>query len=233
MNAIVTGATKGIGKAIATKLAESGYNLAICARHEAELNTLSQQLMARYPDIRVISLATDCAQPAQVSSFASFVQQHFGTVDVLINNIGAYFAGGILDEDESAFYNQYQINVNTAYSLCRVFGRQMRESRSGHIINIVSIAALQPVAEAGSYTVTKFALHGLTKVLRMELMPHNVKVTAILPGSTLTSSWDGTDIAAERFIAAGDIAKAVAYCLELSAGANTDDIIITPLSGQI
>jgi short-subunit dehydrogenase len=109
----------------------------------------------------------------------------------------------------------------------------MREQKSGYIINICSIAALSPVAEAGSYTVTKFALHGLTKVLRLELMRHNVKVTAILPGSTLTSYWEGTTLPEDCFVAAEDIANAVMYCLNTKGGANPDEIVISPLSGQI
>ena len=109
----------------------------------------------------------------------------------------------------------------------------MRNNKSGYIINICSIAAINPVFEAGSYTVTKLALHGLTKVLRLELMQHNVKVTAILPGSTLTSSWEGTTIPEESFIAAEDVANAVMYCVGSSAGSNPEEIIIKPLSGQV
>ena len=109
----------------------------------------------------------------------------------------------------------------------------MRLNKAGHIINICSSASITPVNEAGSYTVTKFALLGLTKVLRQELMQHNVKVTAIIPGSTLTNSWAGTSIPENRFIAAEDIANAVMYCLSVSSGANVDEIIINPLSGNI
>jgi len=233
MNAIITGATKGMGKAIAFKLAEAGYNLIICARNEAEIKAFSKDVTVSFPSISVNGLATDCSDPAQVKRFSDFVQQHFDLVDVLINNVGVFFPASVLEEDDSVFHNQLQINYLTAYHLCKVFGRRMRDAKKGHIINICSIAAINPVVQAGSYSVTKAALLHLTKVLRLELMAHKVKVTAIHPGSTLTSSWDGTDIPAERFIAANDVADAVLCCLKMSVGANPDELIITPSEGNI
>lgn len=233
MNAVITGATKGMGRAIAIKLAEAGYNLAICSRDQSEIDSFCHELTSKYPPIRAIGLSTDCADPSQVKAFADFVQQRIEKVDVLINNVGIFYPGSVTDEDESNLDLQLQVNLKTAYTLSQTFGRHMRQNKSGYIINICSIAAINPVSEAGSYTVTKFALYGLTKVLRLELMPHNVKVTAILPGSTLTHSWEGTTIPKEKFIAATDVANAVMYCLNSSEGSNPEEIIISPLSGQI
>ena len=233
MNAVITGATKGIGKAIAQKLAHSGYNLAICSRNQAEIDTFKNELIRINSKITVTGLQTDCADPEQVQRFAGFVQQHFPVVDVLVNNAGIYIPASILDETDETMDLQMQLNFNTAYHLCRVFGRQMRDHRKGHIINICSVAAIKPVVSAGSYTVTKFALLGLTRVLREELMPYHVKVTAILPGSTLTHSWEGTDIPPERFVAAADVADAVLSCLQSSAGCNIDELIIRPVEGEI
>ncbi|MBC7913265.1 MAG: SDR family oxidoreductase [Pyrinomonadaceae bacterium] len=233
MNAVITGATKGIGKAIAIKLADAGYNLAICSRNQSEIDAFCQELMQRNPVISARGLSTNCAQSVQVTAFANFVQQHFSTVDVLVNNAGIFTPGSVLDENDDVLESQYQVNFHTAYTLCKIFGRKMREAKSGYIINVCSIAAINPIPEAGSYTVTKFALYGLTKVLRSELMQHNVKVTAILPGSTFTNSWEGTTISPDKFIAAEDIANAVMYCLGASAGANPDEIIINPLTGTV
>jgi short-subunit dehydrogenase len=109
----------------------------------------------------------------------------------------------------------------------------MRDRSSGHIINIASIAAIKPIVTAGSYSVTKFALLGLTRVLREELMQYNVKVTAILPGSTLTASWDGTTLPSGRFVLPEDVANAVLMSLQASAGAQVDEVIIRPVQGEI
>jgi hypothetical protein len=233
MNAVVTGATKGIGREISIKLAVAGYNLAVCARKQSEIESLRNTLTKLNPSITVAGLSTDCTDARQVTDFANFVQQHFEHVDVLINNVGMFVPGSILDEDESDMLQQFEVNFHTAYSMSRIFGRQMRSRRYGHIINLGSIASVNPVAEAGSYTVTKFAMHGLTKVLRLEMMQHNVKVTEILPGSTLTSSWEGTSVDVSRFVSAEDVANAVIFCLSGSAGSNPDEIRITPLLGQI
>lgn len=233
MNAVITGATKGIGKAVAQKLAFAGYNLAICSRNQSEIDTFKTELNRINPEAIIIGLQTDCSDPQQVQGFAGFVQQHFEEVDVLVNNAGTYIPASILDETEDILQLQMQLNFKTAYQLCRVFGRQMRNNRKGHIVNICSVAAIKPIVSAGSYSVTKFALLGLTRVLREELMPYHVKVTAILPGSTLTDSWKGTDIPPERFVSADDVGNAVLSCLQMSAGCNIDELIIRPLEGEI
>lgn len=233
MNAIITGATKGMGRAIAFKLAEAGYNIIFCARNQQEIENLSNELTALNPSVSALGLATDCSDPLQVERFSGFVQQHFDSVDVLINNVGVFIPASVLDEEEGNFQKQLQINYLTAYHLCRVFGRKMRDVKKGHIINICSVAAITPVSAAGSYSVTKAALLSLTKVLRQELMAYKVKVTAIHPGSTLTSSWEGTNIPSERFIAATDVAEAVLCCLKMSVGANPDELLITPSEGNI
>lgn len=232
MNAVITGATKGIGKAIACKLAEAGYNVAICSRKQSDIDLFCNELIQTY-QVKAVGLETDCSNREQLQRFSDFVLQHFPAVDVLVNNAGTYMPGTILDEPEELLYRHMQLNLYAAHYLSRVFGRKMRENLSGHIINICSVAAIKPVIAAGSYTVTKIALLGLTRVLREELMPHNIKVSAILPGSTLTESWEGTTLPPERFVQAEDVAKAVFTCLSMSEGANIDELLVRPRLGEI
>lgn len=233
MNAIVTGATKGIGLAIAKHLAANNYNLALCARDIDELQHLKSSLEKQYSKLTIIVRATDCEKPEEVSSFADFVDKSFPFVDVLINNAGLFIPSRLIDETVDVFQRQMQVNVFTPYFLCRYFGAKMQHAAKGHIINICSISSIKPTVSAGSYSISKMALLGLTRVLRDELMPDGVKVTAVLPGSTLTSSWAGTSISPERFIDADDIARSIIACLSMSAGANVDEIIIRPLKGDI
>ncbi|WP_423149132.1 SDR family NAD(P)-dependent oxidoreductase [Rubrolithibacter danxiaensis] len=232
MNAIITAATKGIGKAITLALAGAGYNVAICSRSQSEIDSFCTELSSRF-NIKAVGIETNVADPAQLQRFASFVQQHFATVDVLVNNAGTYIPAFILDEEDTVFQRQMEVNFYPAYYLCKFFGKKMRDFKSGNIFNICSIASKNPVISAGSYSVTKAALLSLTHVLREELMPHHVKVTAVLPGSTLTDSWKGTDIPSERFVSADDVAKAVLSILQMSVGANVDELIIIPLAGEI
>lgn len=227
MNAIITGGTKGIGKAIAIKLAEHGYNLAICARNRQELDSFSAEL--KYTGVKVLSWQADCSIKNEVYSFCNAITEQMSTIDVLVNNAGIYLPGSLLDEADDKLEEHLNLNLKAAYYLSKYFGKIMREQRSGHIFNICSIASKAVVENAGSYSVTKSALLSLNDVLRQELSKYNVKVTAILPGSTLTSSWEGTQIPAERFVQPEDIASSLYTILKLSKGVNVDEIVLKPL----
>ncbi len=228
MNAIITGATKGIGKAISKKLAAEGYNLVICSRDESELTTLAVELAQH--GVEVHYRATDCSVKSEVYEFANFCMGIYEHIDVLVNNAGIFLPGSILDEEDSCFENQLQVNLSCAYYLSKILGRQMRKHRSGHLINICSTASKEIKENAGSYAVTKAALLSLNNALRDELAKHNVKVTAVLPGETLTASWDGTQIPKAQFVQPEDIADSISQLLKLSAGANVDELIIRPIN---
>ncbi|MEJ5964103.1 SDR family oxidoreductase [Pedobacter immunditicola] len=226
MNALITGATKGIGRAIALKLAEEGYNLSICARNEQELKDFAAQLESL--GVSVVYAAVDCADKDAVKRFCEFTVQELGDIDVLVNNVGAFLPGLLLDEEETNFDLQLQINLYAPYILSRFFGKIMRERASGHIFNICSVASKEIVTNAGSYSVTKSALFSLNNVLRQELTPYNVKVTAVLPGSTYTASWEGTVLPKEQFVQPEDIANTISTILKLSIGVNVDEVILKP-----
>ena len=233
MNAIITGATKGIGKAIAMHFAANNYNLVLCARNLNDLQTLQQELKSKHAGLDFYIKKTDCSNAEELEMFADFVQKHFDFTDVLVNNAGLYIPSSLFDEGDNVLEQQMQTNVYAPGYLCKVFGKQMKNQGKGHIFNICSIASIKPFVNAASYSVTKFALLGLTKVLREELMPYGVNVTAVLPGATLTDSWAGTTLPAERFVNPDDVASCIINCLNMSAGANVDEIIIRPLKGEI
>lgn len=227
MNAVITGATRGIGKAIAIRLAEHGYNLAICSRNSLELERFEKEL--QYTGAKILTWQADCSIKEEVYAFCDVVNAQMGKVDVLVNNAGMYLPGSLLDEADDQLEKQMNLNLNAAYYLSKYFGKMMREQQSGHIFNICSVASKAVVENGGSYSVTKSALLSLNDVLRQELSKYNVKVSAILPGSTLTSSWEGTNIPAERFVQPEDIASALYTILNLSKGVNVDEIVLKPL----
>ena len=228
MNAVITGATKGIGRAIALKLAQSGYNLALCARTESDLIGLKTEL--ELYGIKALVKVSDFSRKADVLSFIAFVKSSFDNIDVVVNNAGVFLPGSLLNESDENFELYQNLNLNSAYYTAKEFGKIMRNQRSGHIFNICSIASKTVVENAGSYSVTKAAMLSLNNVLRKELAQYNVKVTAILPGSTLTASWDGTTINPAKFVQPEDVANALHAILNLSSGANVDEIILTPLN---
>ncbi len=229
--ALVTGATKGMGRSIARMLAAEGYHLFITARSEADLRDLKRNLLEAHSDRVVHYAVCDCADKEQVIALINAADEVFDELDVLVNNVGIYRQVSLLEETPLDFELQWQVNVATAYLLSRHFGRKMRNSRKGHVFNITSTASRKPVPEAGSYTVTKYALAGLNAVLRAELGVYGVKVTEIIPGATLTASWEGVDVQESRFVAADDIAEAIRACLRMSGGANIDEIVLKPVAG--
>jgi 3-oxoacyl-[acyl-carrier protein] reductase len=227
MNVIITGATKGIGRAIAVKMAAEGYNVAVCARNAADLEQL--KLALKDAKGKVLTTIADCAKKDEILACCELFSQHFNTIDVLVNNVGIYMPSNILDESDENFELQQAVNLNASYYFSKFFGRMMRAQCKGHIFNICSVASKQALIEAGSYCVTKAAMYSLNNVLRKELAEHQVKVTAILPGSTLTSSWEGTTLPPEQFVQPEDIANTIYNLLSISKGANVDELIITPL----
>lgn len=233
MNAIVTGATKGIGRAIVLHLAANNYNVALCARNGEQLKILINDLSETYPRLRFYGMEADMENNSDVMGFAEFADKNLGSADVLINNAGLFIPSDLMTEEDSALERQMKVNVLAPHFLSKFFAAKMISKGSGHIINICSVASIDPVIRAGSYSISKMALLGLTKVLREELMPFGIKVTAILPGATLTNSWSGTDLPPERFILADDIARSIISCLQMSPGANVDEIILRPLKGEI
>ena len=233
MNAIVTGATKGMGRAIVMELAANNYNITFCARDEKQVHALLIELRKNYPLLQFFGMQADMEESSDVRGFAEFAEKSFGHVDVLINNAGLYIPSELMNEDERCLERQMQVNVFAPHFLSKFFAAKMIGQGKGHIIIICSIASLEPVTRAGSYSISKTALLGLTKALREELRPAGVKVTAVLPGSTLTDSWSGTSLPADWFILSEDIAKSIINCLKMSPGANIDEIIIRPLYGKI
>ncbi|QNN40876.1 SDR family oxidoreductase [Pedobacter roseus] len=227
MKAVITGATKGIGRAIALKLAQNGYDLILVARGEADLKTLKDELTPQ--GNKVFTHQADCSVKEDVYAFLNSAVIDFDDVTVLVNNVGIFLPGSLLDEADETFEKQQDLNLNASYYTSKFFGKKMRSASYGHIFNICSVASKAPVKNGGSYSVTKAAMLSLNHVLRQELAPHNVKVTAFLPGSTKTSSWEGTTIPDEKFVQPEDIAETLFTILNLSKGVNVDEVLITPL----
>jgi short-subunit dehydrogenase len=157
----------------------------------------------------------------------------FPEIDILVNNAGVFLPGSILEEEDGFFEQQMQTNLASAYHLSRAIIPQMIARKTGHVFNLCSTASIKAYPNGGSYCMSKFALYGMTKVLREELKPHGVKVTAVLPGPTYTNSWNGTDLPKTRFMPSEDIAKMILVSAELSAASAVEEILIRPQLGDI
>lgn len=154
-------------------------------------------------------------------------------VDVLVNNSGLFIPGKITEEDDEALPFMINTNLYSAYYMTKAFVHGMIARRSGHIFNMCSTASITPYINGGSYCISKYAMLGMTKVLREELKEHNVRVTAILPGATLTASWEGVDLPPERFVKAEDVAMAVWNAYALSENSVVEELLIRPQLGDL
>lgn len=229
---LVTGGTKGIGRAIVERFAEEGFDVFTCARNEADLLALKKSLEEKHPEIQVLASVADLSKKEEVNRFADEVKS-IRIPDVLVNNTGIFLPGALHDEPDGNFEFMMQTNLFSAYYLSRAFVKEMITRRSGHIFSIGSIAGLTAYPNGGSYAVSKWAMLGMTKCLREELKPHQVKVTSILPGATLTDSWAGVDLPTERFVRAQDVAESVWAAYNLSPQTVVEEVIIRPQLGDI
>ena len=227
MVAVVTGATRGLGRALAFSLAEQGYDLALTSRNQKDLEHLKSEVTTTFSN-QVFIRAADLSVKEDVLSFAQVVMAEFDSIDVLINNIGRYDVGKLTD-DKNDLELMLSTNVNSAYYLTKKIVTRMCEQEKGHIFNICSVLSLCPRVDAASYTISKHALKGFNDVLREEMREHQVKVTAIYPGSINTSSWEGMMAPREKFVQPKDICEVVKTCLNVSINANIEEIVIKPL----
>lgn len=231
--AVITGATQGIGAAIAERLLSEGFSIAICARSKENLYRIQQEWKGKYPDATIIAQKADLSNKEETFAFAEAVLQSFSQIDVLVNNTGMFMPGSIADEPDGQLEQFIGVNLYSAYHLTRQLLPVIKQNKNGHIFNMCSVASLRAYPNGGSYGISKYALLGFSENLREELKPFNIRVTAICPGATYSPSWEGSGIPAERMMATKDIADMLWTTYTLSAGANVETIVMRPVKGDL
>jgi short-subunit dehydrogenase len=232
MNIVITGASKGMGKAIAEKFASSKNDLFICSRNEMPLAKTAEEISKKYGGV-VKYFAADLSEKYGVQAFYNWLSEQNIDVDILINNAGEFIPGSIFNEEEGTLEKMINVNLFSAYHLTRKLLPRMMEKRMGHIFNMCSIASLKAYPNGGSYSISKYALMGFSKNLREEMKPYNIKVTAVYPGAVYTSSWEGSGVPSERIMESGDISQMIYAASLLSPQACVEDIVIRPLLGDL
>lgn len=232
-NIVVTGCTKGIGLAIVKLFASKGFNVAGCARSKKDLDALRKNLSETYPGQSFLMEPCDASKRDDLTVFIQKVNSTFSSTDILINNMGVFTPGHLFNEEEGVLEHLLSVNVTSAYHITRGFIRGMMEKKNGYIFNMCSVASIRAYENGGSYCISKFALLGFSKQLREEMKPYGVKVTAVMPGATLTESWAGTDLPESRFIKAEDVALTIWNIYQLSSHTDVEEIIIRPQLGDI
>ncbi|HMK20340.1 MAG TPA: SDR family oxidoreductase [Chitinophagaceae bacterium] len=232
MTVLITGASRGIGKAIAEIFAANGKSLFLSSRNEVALYKAMEELQTKYPSVSIKAKAFDLSDKQQAKELGSWCLKYI-VPDIIINNAGLFEPGSVHNESEGLLESQLAINLYSAYHLTRTLLPKMMERKSGHIFNMCSIASLHAYHNGGAYSISKYAMHGFSKNLREEMKPHNIKVTAIHPGAVLTDSWGGYDNSSKRIMEAEDIAKMVFAASQLSPGACVEDIVMRPQLGDL
>jgi short-subunit dehydrogenase len=230
MVALITGATRGIGRSLCFAFAQEGFDLIVSARTEQDLLELKKSINGNFPTINVDCYPVDFNEIDQVKLFAIQVSEKYNTIDVIVNNVGVFIPGTISNEEDDVFEKHLNVNFRSAWYLTKPLLQIMKNRRSGYIFNICSTASVSLRSDAASYSISKMALYGFSKALSEELRDYNIKVTAILPSSVNTSSWDGIDAPKNEFIQPEDISNAVIGALTNSKGAYTEEIMIKTLN---
>lgn len=220
-NIIITGATSGFGKAIAEKFAEGKHNLWLIGRREDRLSELKTELEQKGASVQISVL--DIRDKDGVEAFASEVVKLWNRVDILINNAGLALGAGTVDEGNTDDWDiMIDTNIKGLLYMTRAISPLMRQQKKGHIINIGSTAGKVVYQGGNVYCATKFAVDALSQTMRIDLLPHHIKVTSINPGMAETEfslvRFKGDEAQAKKVyegflpLSATDIADIVHYC---------------------
>ena len=225
--AVVTGAGRGIGAAIARSLARLGATVALCGRTPAALNSTANTITNARGKARAI--ACDVTRLESVEEAARQIEAFLGRVDILVNNAGIGGFGGPLHQLPAEGWEQIlNTNLRGVYYCIRAFAPLMIRARSGHIVNISSIAGKNALPNGAAYSASKWGLNGLTYSVAEELRGHNIRVSVLCPGSTNTdlSPHAGKDPA--RMLQPEDVAHAVEMLVTQSPQSFVSEIFLRP-----
>ncbi|MET3850467.1 3-oxoacyl-[acyl-carrier protein] reductase [Paenibacillus sp. OAE614] len=184
--AVITGAGKGIGLAIAELLAKEGVNLGLISRTASDLDALNASLAGEH-GIRVATAAADVSKREEAESAVSALKAELGTIDILINNAGIASFGTVLEMDPAQWEQIIQVNLMGTYYMSRAVLPDMVGQNSGSIINISSTAGEKGFATGSAYCASKFAVMGLTESLLQEVRKNNIRVVALTPSTVNTA----------------------------------------------
>ena len=226
--ALITGASKGIGKYIALELAQKGYDLALVARGQDRLNEIVKQCEAL--GVRAVGFSQDMSQTREIKALVEKVYEAFGKIDVLVNNAGQSVARSLLDADMELWDQTLDLNFRAYLHLTKYVGKIMQKQKTGFVINISSEAANLHYKGGSIYCTTKVAVSRLSKILYWELREKNIRVCNIEPGLVATEM-KGTmtdKIDREKCIQPEDLAKTVSFVLSMPKTTCITNINVMP-----
>ena len=234
---VITGASQGIGAAIARVFAREvrGVRLALVARNEQNLAVVARGA-AKLLSGRGAAVATfgcDVSDGASVATMAAAVSKRFGGVDVLINNAGKFEASTLTEMSVAQFDRLIGANLRSVFLVSKAFVPGMAARGRGDVFNMSSIAGLDAYPGGAGYCAAKFGVTGLSKVMRAELKTKGVRVCCVYPGATWSPSWSGSGVAEERMMPAEDVARAFLDVYRLTRKTVVEEIVLRPQLGDL
>ena len=228
--AVVTGAGRGIGRAIALKLAELGAHTVLCGRsREALEQTAAAMQNSGQSSVKSSLIECDVTDLQSVDALAEHVERTFHRIDILVNNAGIGGAGGPLHQlAPNDWERVLNTNLRGAYYCIRSLAPLMIKARTGHIINISSLAGKNALPNGAAYAASKWGLNGLTYSVAEELRAHNIRVSVICPGSVHTEFSPHPGKNAEKMLQASDVAHAVAMIVTQAPQSFASEILLRP-----
>jgi 3-oxoacyl-[acyl-carrier protein] reductase len=224
--ALVTGASRGIGFAIARRLGQMSARVAICARDQAKLDQAA--FILRAEKIETLAVRTDVARDDEISALVQKTREEFGPIDILVNNAGIGLFGAFHEFGEADWNRVIDTNLKSAFLASRAVAPEMIRRQTGHIINISSLAGKSAFAGGAIYCTSKWGLLGLTGSMAEDLRAYGIRVSAICPGSVATdfAGHGGKD--PSKLLQPDDIAHAVAALVTQGPGSFISEVHIRP-----
>jgi ribitol 2-dehydrogenase len=233
---LVTGASSGIGRALANMLAAEGVKLVLVGRSAERLQAVAKKLSAVESHV----LPADLAKPADVERVASDALARFGRIDILLANAGLYNPGKVVEGNADSWDEMLAVNVNSVFRLCRAVLPQMIKNRSGDIVVTSSIAGHEVISGEAVYSASKHAVQTFVHELRRQVAPYNVRVGAVAPGTVLNELWGyrtpaeiEAKVATHDGLRSEDVAEAVLFMLTRPANVTIRDLVILPQNQDI
>jgi NADP-dependent 3-hydroxy acid dehydrogenase YdfG len=230
--ALVTGAGRGIGRAIALAFAAEGAAVALVARSRADLAGLAGEVRES-TGARVLAVPADVTQDAAVETLVEHVTGELGRIDVLVTSAGTAAFAPVAESKPGDWDAMLAVNLRAVMVCCRAVLPTMMRQRSGTILNVSSIAAKRALPGSAAYTATKMAVVGFSRVLAEELRAHGVRVGVLVPGAVDTPLWDtvGATPPREKMLRPEDVARAAVLMAALPAHASLEELTILPAGG--
>lgn len=224
--AIITGAGKGIGKAISLGLAQLNYQTILIGRNRDDLEEVASEINEKW-GLKALIYKLDITNSKSVKNTINTIVKEFGRIDILVNNAGIFFEGSTTISEEN-FRKMLDTNLTAQFVILKEVVPIMKKQKSGYIFNVASRAGKIGFAGNGSYGASKFGLVGLNESLYRELVPLGISVTALCPGwvNTTMALSAGVTIEGEKMIQPEDLFKTVKWLLGLSPGACVKEVVL-------